>query len=990
MDLYYRVGQIITLGDKGFYTIRTIIGRGSSSVVYLTDYADESGNVTEHILKEYNPKQHNLRRDETGFLSAVNETDSALFTEGQLRFESGMKKQLELRRCDELKNYTSNIQKSIHANGTIYIDMTVTSGTAYQNVQEKSLYDLMRRMKVLTHVIGIYHKKGYLHLDIKPENIYVRPENETCEDVLLFDFDSVTAKNDISNNALLSYTQQWAAMEQILPNRRNRICEATDLFAIGEIIFFKLTGRHSENTERSALTEFGFDYSSRIFENVNPKVMPLLTELFGKTLCNSVNRRYQKADELEEQLDRIISLCDPQKPYLKSTLPSRPSFFVGREKEVEEIHNKLAENDIVFLSGVGGIGKSELAKYYAHEYKDCYDTIVFAPIVDGIFSMIISDTILPIHNFFSEYDNLCPVGGAFSDDEKYNILKKQQEYYSRKIKKLIELCDEKTLIIVDNLDDEDEKQNDLMDLGCKLLITTRMSLSDEFPRSQIIVDKINNPFDVFMEYYKKPLSEAEVTTINEIVEIIGGHTLTVELLAKQMMAGRIKPQEMLERIKEGGIGRSGREKIRRQRNISGEQSVYGHIRALFDLSKLVEEQKYILSSLALIPYCGISAEKFCKWCELDNYDSINNLVHQGWIKHDEARDYISVHSVLGEIILNNAVFYGESIPLLNNLLDFISKNNYLTIWTIDENGQLAVYHSDDYDEYYDVLPRLIIGITQNLSKLIGYKKQKMVYLEKSVSLLYGKEAIENSLAAKNVILATDPDNSTILFKLYSRLSLSYEETNDIQRMVKYQREALNLAESIWDNNKSLVAWHYCSFGHRMTKLGIPGAKEYLLKALKFAESDCPSDKRCLLQIYKALGDVIMHEDTEKSEEYYKLALKNATGYIIVISQEYQAEPNLYKALIDFANVFESNGKFLMGSGEVIDDNMFSLKMAAGYMKEIIRECHINSNLHDVLYDFAKIFMSYGQLLYDSGIKEEARIYFHMADDIRMMNISKTN
>lgn len=51
---------------------------------------------------------------------------------------------------------------------------------------------------------------------------------------------------------------------------------------------------------------------------------------------------------------------------LKSTLPSRPAFFVGREKEVEEVHKKLSENDIVFLSGVGGIGKTELAKYYAH------------------------------------------------------------------------------------------------------------------------------------------------------------------------------------------------------------------------------------------------------------------------------------------------------------------------------------------------------------------------------------------------------------------------------------------------------------------------------------------------------------------------------------------------------------------------------------------------------------------------------------------------
>lgn len=993
MNRYYDSGhKLSSKENNGIYIIREVIGRGSSSVVYLTDFTNKSGNVTEHILKEYNPKSIYLRRNESGWLSVVSDEDSAAFEEGLKRYKAGIIKQLELRRCDELKNYTANVHSTFYAYGTIYIDMTVTSGTAYQNVKERSLFDLMRRMKVLTHVIGIYHTKGYLHLDIKPENIYVRPQSETCEDVLLFVFDSITAKNDIANNALLSYTQQWAALELLL-NRRNRICEATDLFAIGEIIFYKLAGRHSDNMERGMLIEFSFDYSSEIFENVNPKVRLLLTDLFRKTLSDSVNRRYQTAAELEAQIDKIISLCDPQKPYLRSTLPSWQGFFIGREKELAEIHNKFEENDVVFLCGVGGIGKTELAKYYAHKYKACYDTIIFAPIVNDIFSMIINNTILSIHNFFPEYDNLCLVDEELFEHEQQNIFKKLQKYYCRKIEKLKELCNEKTLIIVDNLDGEDEKWDDLKDLGCKLLITTRMNLSDAFPQSQIIVDKINEPFDVFKEYYKKPLSEEEKTIIFELMEIIGGHTLTVELLAKQMMDGRVKPYDMLERIKNGGIERSGREKVRRQGNISREQSAYEHISELFSLSKLTEEQRYVLSSLALIPCSGIPAEKFCKWCDLSSYDCINKLMRQGWIMRDEEKDYISVHNVPGEIILNNAVFPCDKIPLLDNLCSIILNNNISTIYCNDDNGQMAVCHDNDYDEYYEQMPGLVTGITKNMSKLTGYTKQKQVYLEKLPQLTFEKNAI---LAAINVIRETmvpDPNNDIILFELYYRLSCLYEERSDMKRMVECTSYALELAEKIWKDKKSVLVNHYYNCANRMIRFRNPKAKEYLRKALEYSASDHLTDKRKLSQIYKGLGDAIKNEDKEKSEEYYRCALKIAAGYTIDSFEKYRSESKLFKAVLNFVHIFESDEQFGLEAdtnkgSEIVENNKLALKKAEKYMQEISKEWQLNSDLHHILQDFGKIFMSCGQLLSESGRNEEGDIYFHLSYEIRIINIPK--
>ena len=52
--------------------------------------------------------------------------------------------------------------------------------------------------------------------------------------------------------------------------------------------------------------------------------------------------------------------------------PAPCKFFCGRDTELEELHEALISNDKIFLYGIAGIGKSELAKAYARKYKKTY------------------------------------------------------------------------------------------------------------------------------------------------------------------------------------------------------------------------------------------------------------------------------------------------------------------------------------------------------------------------------------------------------------------------------------------------------------------------------------------------------------------------------------------------------------------------------------------------------------------------------------------
>lgn len=638
MDRYLKAGaQIINpkRAKEGSYAIKELIGTGSSCAVYYAEFINDSSVVTEHLLKEYNPKSIKLERAENGSLVHSDSVDAA-FKAGLRRFEDGYNMQLEVRRSSDAKNSTSNIQDIFVANETCYIDMTVMAGETYEKVEDKTIEDLLRRIKAITKVIGNYHEKGLLHLDIKPDNIFTIPE--TTELVVMFDFDSVIKKKDVADAAFLSYTQSWAAQEQILPYRRNQICEATDIFAIGEILFYKLMGRHSYPHERTTFAYYSFDGSSKLLEGVNPRIFPLLSEIFKHTICNVVGKRYQNTSELLEKLEEAILLADPRKPFLQHHLPLKASFFIGRDAELRELDERLKHTDKLFISGMGGMGKSEFVKQYAHIHKDEYDAVIFSICNSDLDSLILDDSMLPICNV-----------QQFLDE-------KARDYGNRKLRELSKLCNKRVLIIVDNFNDlQDKTLSKLLQLNCKMLFTTRCDAT-EYNYEQLTLGTLceEHVWDIFRTWYKGKLEGKELSAAEQILSLYQYHTMAVELIAKQMNVSCTTPTEMLEKLNAGGFSNSGRERIVHSKDGSSpKQNIYEHIRRLFDVSELRESQVYVLANLSLLPPSGIDKRQFHDWCNLESYEDINMLTESGWVRYEEKSKMISLHPVIADVMLDD-------------------------------------------------------------------------------------------------------------------------------------------------------------------------------------------------------------------------------------------------------------------------------------------------------------------------------------------------
>lgn len=854
--------------SKKQFHIETYVGSGASCLVYRAVCDDN----TEHLIKEYYPRELNLERKADGLLD-IPDAKKEQFKEGKERFEKSVELQTNIRLSEGLKNYTSNVQEILYGNNTVYVDMTVIAGCTYEKVKEETLHTLMQRMRTLTKVIGCYHDAGLLHLDIKPENIFVRPEGETVEDILLFDYDSVIEKENIKTVQTLFYTKDWAAQEQILPYKRENICEATDFFSIGEIIFTKIFGRHSTQAERRSFADYDIDCNAEIFKNVNPKVFPLLKDFFRHTICAVVSRRYQAAKDMIAALDEIIKLSDPKEPSLISSQVKPVDFFIGRDDELAAIHKHLQEKDILFLSGIGGIGKSELARNYAKIHKDNgdYDTILFATYGGSLMTMINNDSNIHIANF-----------ERLPEEE-------EESYYCRKFRKLKELVDKRTLFVIDNLnedefDSEAKKQwKDILNFGCKLLVTTRQKEWGYGVLEIGVLSKRDNLVALF-EKYCTIKDDNDRAAVHEIIDYVNGHTLTMELIAKQTEAGFSTPVEMFDKLKEG-MAKIGTEIYFTKDNEQHRATAFNHITALFNIANLNDKEKYVLANMSLIPLTGIKAKLFGEWCELEDFNAVNTLINGGWLIRVD--DVIKMHPVISEVA--RTIFddgnYECIMPLLSN--SFACENNAPIV-------------------EWQGLIELLVGISNHIIRSKLESEDIMGFLIRVAYISFPFGHVNHSLRVAQYVLSFQGQlfsvNSICCVLSHLVLAVAYHKLRELEKSQVHSQTIID----IWDDSFNPNALWILSQAYNMLgwtcflQLNVVEAETALLKSIDVLQTSIDS----YLVFDRYVGLALFYEirgDAERAEEYRIKAYRDKDA-LCAEDEDLSTLNCVYELVIDWSHI----------------------------------------------------------------------------------------
>lgn len=546
--------------DKQYaFTIKNVVGKGASCIVYTAVYKDIEGNEFAVRLKELYPSELNIERRSDNSLD-VSDVD---FKKHLQKFTEGYQRQLEFHKMSESMNSISNVQSIYEGNNTRYIAMSCQNGISI-NEAELSLYDIMRVLKAVTIQIDNFHKNGYLYLDLKAANVILYPE--TPELVMLFDFDSTVKFEDISAPNI-SYTQKWAPPE-ILRCRIKNIGVGSDIYTIGALFLYMLFGRSPEAVDIMSFSDWNEEISDSIAADESPETKKMISLILRKTLASDVKRRFSCCGELLDIIEPYILSFQQEKPFLETSLPLGNNYFCGRDREIREIHDLLENESFIILHGIGGIGKSELAKHYAKKYSDEYDAVIFVRYEESIIATISSDTKLPIVNFKH--------GDNESDDE----------YFARKINVLKKICTSRHLIILDNFDtDECDNLDELTSLKCKFLVTSRVDFEDIFPQYEIgVLDEFESLQRIFSHYSK---CENDGFSDNIIIAL-DGHTMAVDLVSKQMCVNEISSEEMYEKLKEKGVYADGNKVKNFKDGSLKNKTAYSHIETLFSIFGLNE------------------------------------------------------------------------------------------------------------------------------------------------------------------------------------------------------------------------------------------------------------------------------------------------------------------------------------------------------------------------------------------------------------------
>ena len=396
---------------------------------------------------------------------------------------------------------------------------------------------------------------------------------------------------------------------------------------------------------------------------------------FLSETANSPHKTQNFLDKAKNEYykNKIVTIDAAQHPTEK---------YVARAEE-QEIKNKLtATHKVLLVSGVGGIGKSEICKVLFYHYRE---------------------SLIPQYLGWLQFHK------NFQDTlySKFNVTKniEDKDKNIRETKTHINELGNKLLLFVDNVDViSPEDIISFTSLSCNLIMTSR--LKEITTRMDRVTIGTLSP-EGCVELYKKHCKNASDTDdhIKEVAIKAANHTLAVELLAKTASNSGKTACEMLNEIEINGFCLNN---IDKEIELNGEYKTFiEHFSKVFTLAKLDKKKELpILKKLSLMPYQQLKSSLVKKWFELENFKVITSLIRKGWIMESDGDSYI-MHPIIAEVVrYKYPSSYSECKKMVSIMADDadIKQNETVNETFIDKLNILpfvcnvSAYFVDDADE----------------------------------------------------------------------------------------------------------------------------------------------------------------------------------------------------------------------------------------------------------------------------------------------------
>jgi serine/threonine protein kinase len=227
----------------GQYTIVSVLGRGTFGITYLAKEAHLDQFVA---IKEYLPQGYAIRSDDS-MVHPLTGEKAEIFQYGRERF---------LHEAKTLRRFKHpNIVRVLtyfEKYNTTYFVMEYEVGSNFKSYLEQHPHpteqQLIDLLGPIVSGLAEIHRHGYIHRDIKPQNIYIREDGSP----VLLDFgtarDIVNARSEQLTRIL---TAGYAPYEQNNPKWAKQ-GPWTDIYALGATLYYAIVGNVPVDSQQRA------------------------------------------------------------------------------------------------------------------------------------------------------------------------------------------------------------------------------------------------------------------------------------------------------------------------------------------------------------------------------------------------------------------------------------------------------------------------------------------------------------------------------------------------------------------------------------------------------------------------------------------------------------------------------------------------------------------------------------------------------------------
>lgn len=529
---------------------------------------------------------------------------------------------------------------------------------------------------------------------------------------------------------------------------------------------------------------------------------------------------------------------------------THPEDIIGRDEDLQQLHDLLNnEQRVVVVNGLGGIGKTTLAQAYVSRYYNEYNHIAW-----------ITQSSENIANDFTNAAGLLESLGLSktSSVDSDKLLKEL-------ILKLKSIVDKPNLLIIDNADRSLERIRDILPGPpiWHILVTSREEISGLYHKQ---LDFLNEEQAIMLFKKHYTLKKLNNSDISDIVKSVDYHTLTIEILAKTAQVQRYTLEQLRQTITNDL-----KVHIRVKHNKLEEaiEEIGTYLGKIFDLSKLNENEIWIMKQLACLPNEFHTYDLLRELIIDENgpfavffAETINNLSDKGWLLRNNETDSYKMHHIIAEVVERkhhiSVVDVSYLLIMLTSKLQIdAAKDNPVDKFTWIPYGKV-------------ILDRIGKSESPQVSDL---QNSLAVVLEEFGDYLGAKYFLERAIEFEENTFGEDHPRTTLR---YSNLAAVLQEIGDYRGAKLLLEKAAKADEKNFGEGSPRTALRYSNLATVLHDLGdYQAAKVLLEKAIRSDEKNFGEDHPSTSLTYSNLASVLQDlGDYENAKLLLEKAIKS--------------------------------------------------------------------------------------------------------------------